>query len=145
MYTLSTDNLPILSTLQGWPYGFDSPFKCEVYFVSTRQLTDLKWNLEPIMLETRTSDPFDCGRLAPIASERSTRDLVDRAGWYRWDLKLKSYDTSSLDYRVVIYGYARRKEHPRLDLASKYRNYRRDLKSTFVSGLTTNTAWKFPS
>ena len=42
-YRLTTDNLPILSTLQGWPYGFDSPFKSEVYFVSTRQVVDLKW------------------------------------------------------------------------------------------------------
>jgi len=42
-YRLETRNLPILSTLAGWTYGFDSPFKAEVYFVSTRQITDLKW------------------------------------------------------------------------------------------------------
>jgi membrane protease subunit (stomatin/prohibitin family) len=42
-YRLETKNLPILSTLMGWKYGFDSPFKAEVYFVSTRQITDLKW------------------------------------------------------------------------------------------------------
>jgi membrane protease subunit (stomatin/prohibitin family) len=42
-YRLETKNLPILSTLMGWMYGFDSPFKAEIYFVSTRQLTDLKW------------------------------------------------------------------------------------------------------
>ncbi len=42
-YTLETSNLPVLSTLQGWKYGFDSPFRCEVYFVATRQVTDLKW------------------------------------------------------------------------------------------------------
>ena len=40
MYTLTTQNLPILSTLKGWKYGFDSPFKAEVYFVSTRNITD---------------------------------------------------------------------------------------------------------
>jgi membrane protease subunit (stomatin/prohibitin family) len=43
MYTLTTQNLPILSTLKGWKYGFESPFKAEVYFVSTRKFTDLKW------------------------------------------------------------------------------------------------------
>jgi membrane protease subunit (stomatin/prohibitin family) len=43
MYTLDTDNLPVLSTIQGWKYGFNSPFKCEVYFINTRQFTDLKW------------------------------------------------------------------------------------------------------
>ena len=42
-YRLETSNLPILSTLQGWAHGFDSPFKAEVYFVATRQITDLKW------------------------------------------------------------------------------------------------------
>ena len=42
-YTLETKNMPILSTLMGWKHGFDSPFKAEVYFVSTRQIPDLKW------------------------------------------------------------------------------------------------------
>ncbi len=43
MYELETKNLPVLSTLQGWKYGFHSPFKCEVYFVNTKRFTDLKW------------------------------------------------------------------------------------------------------
>ncbi len=43
MHTLTTQNMPILSTLKGWKYGFESPFKAEVYFVSTRKFTDLKW------------------------------------------------------------------------------------------------------
>ncbi|MBN1423106.1 SPFH domain-containing protein [Candidatus Fermentibacteria bacterium] len=42
-YTLYTQNMPILTTLKGWKYGFNSPFKAEVYFVSTRQFTSLKW------------------------------------------------------------------------------------------------------
>lgn len=42
-HVLSTSNLPVLSTLAGWAYGYDSPFKAEVYFVSTRSITDLKW------------------------------------------------------------------------------------------------------
>ncbi|MEO5691766.1 MAG: SPFH domain-containing protein [Usitatibacter sp.] len=42
-YTLTTQNLPILATLRGWKYGFNSPFKAEIYFVSTRKFTDLKW------------------------------------------------------------------------------------------------------
>jgi membrane protease subunit (stomatin/prohibitin family) len=42
-YTLTTQNLPILATLKGWKYGFESPFKAEVYFCSTRQFTNLKW------------------------------------------------------------------------------------------------------
>lgn len=48
---LETRNLPILSTLLGWKYGFDSPFLAEVYFCSMRQFTDLKWGTtNPIVL-----------------------------------------------------------------------------------------------
>jgi len=51
MYRLETNNLPILATLKGWKYGFNSPFKAEVYFVSTRQWTDKKWGTQnPVML-----------------------------------------------------------------------------------------------
>ncbi|MBV7669125.1 SPFH domain-containing protein [Streptomyces halstedii] len=45
-YTLQTQNMPLLSTLKGWKYGFDSPFKAEVYFVTTRQFTDMKWGTQ---------------------------------------------------------------------------------------------------
>jgi membrane protease subunit (stomatin/prohibitin family) len=60
-YTLETQNLPILSDLMGWKYGFNSPFKAEVYFVATRQFTDFKWGTQnPITLR----DPeFDMVRL----------------------------------------------------------------------------------
>jgi membrane protease subunit (stomatin/prohibitin family) len=43
MYTLQTQNMPILSTLKGWKYGFNSPFKADVFFVSTRQAIDQRW------------------------------------------------------------------------------------------------------
>jgi len=49
-HTLSTQNLPILGKLKGWKYGFESPFKAEVYFVNTKQFTDQKWGTKnPIM------------------------------------------------------------------------------------------------
>jgi membrane protease subunit (stomatin/prohibitin family) len=50
-YTLETENMPIMATLRGWKYGFHSPFKAEVYFISMRQWTDLKWGTaNPIMM-----------------------------------------------------------------------------------------------
>ena len=50
-YDLTTQNLPILATLKGWKYGFDSPFKAEVYFVNTTLFTDEKWGTKnPFML-----------------------------------------------------------------------------------------------
>jgi membrane protease subunit (stomatin/prohibitin family) len=42
-FELITQNIPILTKLKGWKYGFQSPFKCDVYFVSMRQFTGLKW------------------------------------------------------------------------------------------------------
>lgn len=50
-YTLDTKNVPILATLLGWKYGFESPFKAEVYFVSTRTFTDQKWGtMNPVIV-----------------------------------------------------------------------------------------------
>jgi membrane protease subunit (stomatin/prohibitin family) len=55
---LETGNLPVLATLAGWKYGFDSPFKAEVYFVSTRQVTDLKWGTpSPVMMRDADFGP----------------------------------------------------------------------------------------
>lgn len=42
-YELTTQNLPVLSTLKGWKYGFNSPFKAEVYFLNTKKFTNQKW------------------------------------------------------------------------------------------------------
>ena len=50
-YTIDGGNTPILSKLGAWRYGFNSPFKSEVYFVNTKQFTDMKWGTaNPIML-----------------------------------------------------------------------------------------------
>ena len=58
LYRLETNNVPILSTLQAWPHGFQSPFKAEVYFFSTRRFTDLKWGTKkPVMLRDREFGP----------------------------------------------------------------------------------------
>ncbi len=43
MYTLQTSNLPIFTQLMSWGYGFKSPFFADVYFINTRQFTNLKW------------------------------------------------------------------------------------------------------
>ncbi len=51
LYTIDGGNTPILSKLGAWKYGFNSPFKAEVYFVNTKQFTDLKWGTpNPVMM-----------------------------------------------------------------------------------------------
>ncbi len=50
-HTLKTENIPILSTIMGWKYGFDSPFKCDVYYINTRLFTGNKWGTSnPVMM-----------------------------------------------------------------------------------------------
>jgi len=50
-HPLTTDNIPILSTLKGWKYGFESPFKADVYYINTRLFTGNKWGTSnPVMM-----------------------------------------------------------------------------------------------
>ena len=49
-HTLSTMNLPFLTKLMSWPFGFKSPFQAEVYYVSRRIFTNQKWGTrEPVV------------------------------------------------------------------------------------------------
>ena len=83
-WSLTTDNIPILSTLKGWKYGFESPFKADVYFVNTRLFTGNKWGTaNPIMLRdpdfgvvrVRAYGTYDFHVVDPEAvSERSRRN-----------------------------------------------------------------------
>ena len=43
MYALQTSNLPILTQLMSWGYGFKSPFYADVYFINTKQFTNQRW------------------------------------------------------------------------------------------------------
>ncbi|HWS39533.1 MAG TPA: SPFH domain-containing protein [Actinoplanes sp.] len=65
-HTLTTQNMPVMTTLKNWRHGFDSPWKAEVYFVSTRLFTDMKWGTQnPVMVR----DPeFGAVRLRAFGS-----------------------------------------------------------------------------
>jgi excisionase family DNA binding protein len=50
-HELTTDNIPVLTTLKGWKYGFETPFKADVYYVVTRVFTGNKWGTSnPVMM-----------------------------------------------------------------------------------------------
>ncbi len=50
-HTLSTQNIPVLTRIMGWKYGFESPFKCDVYYLNTRLFTGNKWGTaNPVMM-----------------------------------------------------------------------------------------------
>ena len=59
MYMLETNNMPLLTALQHWDHGFNSPFKSEIYFVNTRRFTGLKWGTQnPVMLRDPEFGPL---------------------------------------------------------------------------------------
>lgn len=86
IYELKTANLPILSTLQSWPYGFESPFKAEVYFFNTTDFLDLKWGTKQAI--TLADAKFGIVRLRAFGSytlrikdpERFLKKLVGTDG-----------------------------------------------------------------
>jgi membrane protease subunit (stomatin/prohibitin family) len=54
LYKLTTRNLPLLTDLMNWDKAFESPFKSDVYFFSTRQQIDQKWGTAtPITLRDK--------------------------------------------------------------------------------------------
>lgn len=58
-YQLTTQNMPILTTLRSWKHGFSSPFKVDVIFVNTKQFIDQKWGTkQPILLRDPEFGPI---------------------------------------------------------------------------------------
>jgi membrane protease subunit (stomatin/prohibitin family) len=90
-YELTTPNLPLLSTLQGWKHGFESPFKAEVYFVTTRQVTELKWGTpNPVLLRDPELGPlrvraFGTYTLRALKPEALLSELVGTDGAFEAD------------------------------------------------------------
>ncbi len=50
-YEMKTQTFPILSKLVNWKYGFENSIVCDVYFINTKQFTDIKWGTKnPIIM-----------------------------------------------------------------------------------------------
>lgn len=122
-YELKTDNLPILSTIAGWKYGFNSPFRAEVYFVSTRQITDLKWGTpNPIMLRDPEFGPIRIrafGTYAVKAAEPKAllRELVGTDSEFDADEVTELLRSIIISTLADVLGSS---NIAALDLASKY-------------------------
>jgi len=122
-YTLNTQNLPVLATLQGWKYGFESPFKAEVYFVSTRRFTDLKWGtMNPVMLRDAEFGPVRLrafGTYTMKVSDPATfiREIVGTDG------RVETADISEQLRNLIVAKFADvlgESKIPVLDLAANY-------------------------
>ena len=122
-YQLETKNLPILSTLKGWKYGFSSPFKAEVYFVQMAQFTDNKWGTtNPIM--KRDSD-FGMVRLRAFGSYIFR--IVDPAKFMKelvaTDPEFEDYEIDGQFRQIIVARFADvlgKSQIPVLDLVGNY-------------------------
>ena len=146
-YRLETKNLPLMSTLMGWMHGFDSPFKAEVYFVSTRQLTDLKWGTSnPIPL--RDADfgsvrvrAFGTYTLRAIDPGRLLSELVGTDGVY------EAEEISSLLRSIISMTFAdvvASSGISVLDLAQNYSELSEMLRKEVVSRIDDEFGLEIP-
>ncbi len=122
-HRLTTQNLPILATLKGWKYGFESPFKSDVYFISTKLYNDLKWGTSnPIMM--RDADfgmlrirAFGIYSLKVVDSATFLRQLVGTNGVYTVPDISEQLRKTIMSRFTDALGEAK---IPALDLAAKY-------------------------
>src|SRR5690606_40431821 len=123
-YTIDGGNTPILSKLGAWKYGFNSPMKSEVYFVNTKQFTNMKWGTSnPIML--RDND-FGIVRLRAFGAYRLR--VSDPAGFIKEIAGTNGqFQTEDIDgqlKRVIVSEFSDalgELKIPALDLAAQYK------------------------
>jgi membrane protease subunit (stomatin/prohibitin family) len=90
-HELSTKNMPITTTLKSWKYLFDSPFKVDVFFVSTKQFTNLKWGTtnpiivrDPVFKQVRLRS-FGTYTIRVVDPKKFIREFAGTNPWVRID------------------------------------------------------------
>ena len=123
-HRLTTDNLPVLATLKGWKYGFESPFKADVYFVTTRLFTGNKWGTSnPVMMR---DEHFGVVRLRAFGTydfrvtdaPRFLREVAGTDAHFRLD---EFADTMRSRIVSVFSDALAASRVPALDVAGRYR------------------------
>lgn len=101
LYELNTENMPVLTKLKSWKYGFNSPFKAEVYFVNTKQFLDQKWGTQnPVFLRDK-----EFGQLRVSARGTFSYRVIDPAKFMREHFGTRAiYKTDELEavFRAYI-------------------------------------------
>ncbi|MEO8673195.1 MAG: SPFH and helix-turn-helix domain-containing protein [Tahibacter sp.] len=122
-HTLSTENIPVLSDILGWKYGFQSPFKCDVYYLNTRQFTGNKWGTaNPVMMRDKD---FGVVRLRAfgtydfhiVDAPRFLREVAGTDQNFRLD---EFADTMRSRIVSVFTDALGKAQVPALDVASRY-------------------------
>ena len=126
MYTLTTENMPILATLKGWKYGFNSPFKAEVYFVNTKKFLDNKWGTpNPVMVRDPEFGPvrlraFGVYEYRVEDAGKFIKDIVGTDG----DFTVEKINNQLKNIIVTRFSDAvAESKIPVLDMASNYNEF----------------------
>ncbi len=126
IYELETNNLPIITTLQHWDHGFNSPFKAEVYFLNTKRFTDLKWGTknpitvrdpEFMMVRLRAFGTYEIRISDP---RRFMTEIVGTDGHFTIDEIDNQLTNLILSKFATVLGESKT---PILDLASNYEQF----------------------
>lgn len=123
LHKLHTSNMPILTKIKSWPYGFNSPFKANVYYVNTKQFTDQKWGTaNPVMMR----DP-DFGIIRVRAFGVYSFRVIDPAKFLREVFGTNSFFTvdgiNSHLKKTIVSGLSdaiAESKIPALDMAASY-------------------------
>ena len=122
-HTLTTDNIPILTRLKSWKYGLNSPFKADVYFVTTRLFTGNKWGTaNPVMM--RDNDlgvvrvrAFGTYDFRVVDTKRFLKEVAGSDHNFRLD----EFAETMRSRIVSVFGDALASAHvPVFDVASRY-------------------------
>jgi membrane protease subunit (stomatin/prohibitin family) len=153
-HTLSTNNIPLLGALIGLPFGGDSPFKAEVYFVSMREFTDMKWgSSQPLVYRdtelgmirlrafgtysVRVADPqLFVGQIVGARGSYSTGqidDFLKSIILNQFNDLLGDVHTSILDIQSMTREVA---DAARASLAEPFKRYGLDLTSFQINAIT---------
>ncbi|MEL6248641.1 MAG: SPFH domain-containing protein [Cyanobacteria bacterium J06648_16] len=122
-YRLETQNLPILATLKGWKYGFNSPFKAEIYFFSTKIFTNLKWGTaNPVTIRDPELGPVRLRAYGSYTMQvANPRDLLEQL--VSTDGLFQTDEISDHIRNLIISSFSSwvsRDQTPLFDLASNY-------------------------
>jgi excisionase family DNA binding protein len=122
-YELTTDNIPVLSDLKGWKYGFESPFKADVYYVVTRLFTGNKWGTaNPVMMRDqdfgvvrmRAYGTFDFKIVEPKLFLKEVAGTDDH-------FRLDEFSDTMRSRIVSVFSEALAQSHvPALEVAARY-------------------------
>ncbi len=146
-HRLETRNLPLLSTLSGWKHGFDSPFMAEVYFVNTRQITDLKWGTpNPVMMRDADFGPvrvraFGTYTLRALDAKTLLEQLVGADSIFEAD------EIHELLRSIISTAFAddmAKSEIALLDMAANYQTLSEQVRETVVQRIDDEYGLEIP-